>query len=195
MPVGTIPGYPSPDAPSCDPDGARGLLAEAGYPGGHGLPVIDLLYNTGGQHGRICEVMAKMWSRELGVTVELRGKESKTFAEDKINRNYMMARAGWYGDYADPTTFLDIFATGNGNNDAGYSNPDYDDLLRRAAETSMAAARMRLLAEAEALLVAEESPLLPLYQYTNLMAIKPHVHGLYPNPRLAFPFRYVSVDR
>ena len=107
----------------------------------------------------------------------------------------MIARAGWYGDYADPTSFLDVFATGNGNNDAGYANPRYDALLARAVTETDAIRRMRILARAESLLINDEFPALPLYQYTNLMAIKPYVHGLHPNARLTFPFRCVSVRR
>jgi len=193
VPPGSIPGYESPPAVTYDPAEARRLLADAGYPGGQGLPVIDLLYNTGAHHGRICEVLANMWSTELGAVVELRGKEAKTFGEDKVHHRYMIARAGWYGDYRDPTTFLDVFATGNGNNDAGFSAPEYDELLRRAANETDASRRLGLLAEAERILVLEQLPALPLHQHTNLMAISPRIGGLYPNPRLIFPFRYVFV--
>ncbi|HUU82089.1 MAG TPA: peptide ABC transporter substrate-binding protein [Phycisphaerae bacterium] len=195
IPVGTITGYESPPVAAGDAGEARRLLADAGYAGGRDLPPIDLLYSTGSQHGKVCEYLANTWRLELGVTVELRGKETKTFAEDKVKCNYMIARAGWYGDYADPTTFLDVFATGNGNNDAGYSNPTYDALLARAAAETDAARRMQLLADAEAMLVNDEFPALPLWQYTNLMAVKSHVRGLHPNPRLTFPFRYLSVQR
>lgn len=195
VPVGTIPGYESPPAAAYDPDQSRRLLAAAGYPDGAGLPPVDLLYNTGSQHGKVCEYLANTWQRQLHVTVELRGKESRTFAEDKVNRDYMIARGGWYGDYADPTTFLDVFTTGNGNNDAGYANPRYDAFLTRAATEIDPGRRLQLLAEAEALLINNEFPALPLYQYTNLLAVKPHVQGLHPNPRLAFPFRYLSVQR
>ena len=194
VPVDTIAGYESPDAARHDPAEARRLLADAGYPDGRGMPIVDLLYNTGSQHGKVCQVLANMWQRELGVTVELRGKEAKTFAESKVRQDYMIARAGWYGDYADPTTFLDVFATGNGNNDAGYSNPVYDGLLHQAAAEAEPDRRMELLAQAEAILVRDEFPALPLYQHTNLLAVKPRVRGLCPNPRLTFPFRYVSVD-
>lgn len=195
VPVGSIPGYESPPAAAYDPEQARRLLADAGHPDGSGLPPIDLLYNTGSQHGKVCQYLANTWRLQLGVTVELRGKESKTFAQDKVNRNYMLARAGWYGDYADPTSFLDVFATGNGNNDAGYANPRYDALLAQAATETDTTRRMRILARAESLLINDEFPALPLYQYTNLMAVKPYVHGLHPNSRLTFPFRCVSVQR
>ncbi len=193
IPVNSIPGYPSPTGLGYDPDAARTLLAEAGYPGGAGLPIIDLLYNTGFHHGKICDVLAEMWRRELGAVVALRGKEVKSFVDDRKNRRFMVARAGWYGDYGDPTTFLDLFATDNGNNDAGYSDEVFDGLLMRAADTRNPAERLAVLADAEARLIRETFPVITLYQYTQLLAIKPYVEGLYPNARLIFPFRYVMV--
>lgn len=194
VPAGSIKGYASPSGLGYNPDEARRLLAEAGYPGGAGMPVIDILYNTGFHHGKICEVLAQMWRKELGVTVVPRGKETKTFAEDRKNRKFMIARAGWYGDYRDPTTYLDLLATGNGNNDSGYSNPAYDTLLGRAAETMDPRKRYTILADAERMLIRKEFPILPLYQYTQVMAWKPYVKGLYPNLRLVFPFRAISIQ-
>lgn len=194
VPLGSIPGYESPPGAAYDPDEARRLLAEAGYPGGSGMPVIEILYNTGYQHGKICEALSQMWERELGVRTALVGKEAKTFADDKVNHQFMVARAGWYGDYGDPTTFLDVFASGNGNNDAGFSNDLFDGLLEKAAGIRDPGQRLTVLADAEALLIQDEFPAMPLHQYTNLLAIKPRVSGLHPNPRLMFPFRYLRVD-
>ncbi len=193
VPVGTIPGYEPPGGLEYDPVEAQRLLALAGYPGGAGLPEIDLLYNTGFIHERVCTAMADMWRRHLGAAIALRGKESKTFGEDRKNRRFMIARAGWYGDYGDPTTFLDLFLTGNGNNDSGHSDAEFDDVLGRAAAETDAENRLALLAAGEARLLRETVPVLPLYQATQLLAIKPHVRGLVPNARLEFPFRYVST--
>ncbi len=195
VPVGTVAGYESPAGLRYDPDQARRLLAAAGYPGGAGLAVIDLLYNTGFVHGKICAALAEMWRRELGAVVAPRGKEVKTFAEDRKQRRFMISRAGWYGDYADPTTFLEVFVTGNGNNDSGHSDATFDDLMRRSGEAASSAERFALLREAERRVVGETVAVLPLYQYTQLLAIKPYVQGLYPNARLMFPFRGVSVRR
>ncbi len=191
IPKGSIPGYTSPEGLNYAPDEARRLLADAGYPGGVGLPVIDLLYNTGFDHGKVCDVLGNMWARELGVVVSLRGKEVKTFAEDRKNGNFMIARAGWYGDYADPTTFLDVFAGDSGNNGGGYTSDAYDALLGRARVTADVRARFRILAEAEAMLVREDLPLIPLHQYTQLLAISPRVRGIVANDRLRFSFSQV----
>ncbi|MCH7962260.1 MAG: peptide ABC transporter substrate-binding protein, partial [Planctomycetes bacterium] len=98
-------------------------------------------------------------------------------------------------DYNDPTTFLNCLATGNGNNDSGYSNPAYDDLLRRADRADSTERRAALLREAERIIVSDDLPILPILHYAAPIAIKPYVKGLYPNPRLLFFFRNVIIER
>ncbi|MCC7293886.1 MAG: peptide ABC transporter substrate-binding protein [Phycisphaerales bacterium] len=195
VPPGTMPGYEPPAGLGFDPASAQSLLAEAGFPHGEGLPVIELLFNTGGPHGSICQAAARMWETHLGVRIELRGKESKTFAEDKASRRFMIARANWYADYNDPTTFLDVLSCGNGNNDSGYCREEYDALLAAASVERDATRRMSLLREAESLIASHDCPILPLFHYTSVTAIRPGVTGLTPNARLLFPFRAVSVAR
>lgn len=193
VPPGAITGYESPRGLDQDVGEARRLLAEAGYPGAAGLPPIEILHL--GTDERVCQALARMWEQSLGVHVELRCMESKTFGERKADHRFMVARGNWYGDYFDPTTFLDCLATGNGNNDSGYSNSRYDALLAQAAAARDADARMTLLQQAEAIIVAEDVPILPILHYATPIAIQPYVHGIYPNPRLRFPFRYVTVSR
>ncbi len=193
VPPDSIPGYDPPDGLRHDDDEARRLIADAGFPNGTGLPAIELLYTPNDE--RVCQAVARMWEDTLGARVELRCKESKTFAEDKANRAYMIARANWYADYGDPTTFLDCLTTGNGNNDSGYANPAYDDLLTEARLTRDPAARAGLLRRAEAILVEQDLPILPMLHYVSPIAIKPYVKGVYPNPRLWFPFRFIEVTR
>ncbi len=193
VPAGSIPGYEPPSGLERNVDQARMILAEAGYPGGRGLPRIELLYTPSDE--RVCGGLARMWEDTLGVRVELRCKESKTFAQDKANHRYMLARGNWYADYNDPTTFLNCLITGNGNNDSGYANPRYDQLLARAGDAHDPAMRAGLLRQAERIIVEEDLPILPILHYAQPIAIKPHVQGLYPNARLWFPFRYVTIHR
>jgi oligopeptide transport system substrate-binding protein len=188
-----IAGYAPPAGLRHDVDEARRLLAEAGYSSGEAFPPVGLLYVPADE--RVCQALARMWEDALGVRVDLHGKESKTFAEDKAHHRYMIARGNWYADYADPTTFLDCLATGNGNNDSGYSSPRFDTLLAAAKVQVDPVKRMELLAEAERIIVEEDCPILPILHYAQPIAIQPNVHGLYPNVRLRFPFQYVSVER
>lgn len=190
VPPGGVPGYTPPTGLERDVGEARRLLAEAG---GIGPDPVELLYVAPDE--RMCQAMSRMWEETLGVRVELRAQESKTFAEEKANHRYMIARGQWYADYNDPTTFLDCLATGNGNNDAGYSNPRYDAILHAADESTDPATRMGLLREAETIVVEEDCPILPLLHYSEVIAIQPYVHGLQPNARLWFPFRNVTIRR
>ncbi len=197
IPPGSIPGYRSPNGLGYDPVGARGSLAAAGWADrdgdgiienerGEPFPVIDLLYSSNGSRYRnISLALRDMWQRELGVRVELRGKETKFFREDLRRGNFMIGRGGWYGDYGDPTTFLDLCRTGNGNNVRGYSSPRVDELLRLADDELDPRARMALLAECERFLVTEEVPMLFLCQYVQLYMYEPgRLTGLSRHPRL-----------
>ncbi|MFQ5462999.1 MAG: peptide ABC transporter substrate-binding protein [Phycisphaerae bacterium] len=193
VPPGTMQGYPSPRGLGYDVAAARRLLSECGFADGQGFPTVELLYPP--REESICQAVAGMWATGLGVRVALRSMEGKAFAEQKANFHYMVARGNWYADYLDPTTFLDCLASGNGNNDSGYSNARYDRLLRRARDTSDASARAALLAEAERLVVEEDCPILPVLHDVTPIAFGRRVSGLHANARLWFPFQNVAVAR
>ncbi|MBU0718733.1 MAG: peptide ABC transporter substrate-binding protein, partial [Planctomycetes bacterium] len=193
VPPGAIAGYDPPTGLPLDVARARHLLGEAGYPEGADFPPVILLYVPSDE--RVCQALARMWEDGLGIPVELQCKESKSFAEDKANHRYMIARGNWYADYYDPTTFLDCLVTGNGNNDSGFSNGQYDELLAQAGVTADPTVRADILRRAERIIVEKDCPILPILHYAQPVAIKPYVHGLFPNSRLRFPFKYVRVER
>jgi len=107
-----LTGYKGPKFDKGDLDTARKLLAEAGYPNGKGFPKITILYNTSEGHRKIAEAIQQMWSKELGIKVELLNQEWKVYLDSRDNHQFDVARAGWIGDYLDPKTFLDMFITG-----------------------------------------------------------------------------------
>ncbi len=192
VPPDALPAYRPPDGLPFDVVAARELLAVAGYPTGADLGPVELLYPP--RQAGVCQALARMWESALGVQVELRAQESKTFAEEKARQRFMIAWGNWYADYNDPTTFLDCFATDNGNNDSGYSSPKYDALLAAASDETDPAKRMSILQNAERLVMEEDCPVLPVLYPTELIAVGPRVSGIYPNNRMWFPFRYVSVS-
>ncbi len=134
-----LPGYPQRPSPlAFDPAEARRLLADAGYPGGRGLRELGLLYNTSESHRKIAEVVADQLRRHLGVRIRAYNQEWQSYLASVRAGDYDLARAGWIGDYLDANTFLDLFVTGAGNNQTGFSDPRYDALLRAAGDLRLA---------------------------------------------------------
>lgn len=194
VPPGVIPDYPAVEGPGFDPVRARAELAAAGYPDGRGFPRVRLLYNTDGNHGLIAESMAGMWRSTLGVGVRLAGKEVQSFREDKKNQVFMVARASWYGDYLDPTTFLDTLRRDNGNNDSAFADDAYEALLDAAESEQNPLARLARLAEAERYLVSEAAPIIPLYGFVHIAAFDPQrADGLSVNARMVLSLKDVTL--
>ena len=173
---------PTADAYEANCEEARALLAEAGYPNGEGFPVVEYLYNTDDNHKAVAEALQNMWQTELGVTVTLTNQEWGTFLQTRKDGDYSIARNGWIADYNDPMTFLDMWLTGGGNNDAQYSNPDYDAKIQEAKATSDVATRMQLMHEAEDILLEQDWVVNPLYFYTQSYMLADGIEGMYYCP-------------
>lgn len=196
IPPGTIDGYPRIQGLPFDPLRAKAELASAGYRSPTDVPEIVISYNHEANHGIIAQTVESMLKKNLGIRVRTEGKESQTFSAAKQDHDFQIARASWYGDYGDPTTFLDVFTTGNGNNDSGYRDPNYDGLLALAEKADAAPSRLRLLSKAEKRLMQETLPLLPLYHDVNVYAFRPsQVRGIVLNPRLLIHYRDLEVRR
>lgn len=162
-------GY-QPPAPGLgrDPERARRLLAEAGFPGGRGFPSFAFLYNNSEQNQYIGVELKSMFERELGVTMGLRPQENKVYLNTMSSLDYDLARSSWVGDYNDPNTFLDLWVTGGGNNRCGWSSRDYDGLIADAARETDPARRFDTFRRAETLLVSGAAPICPLYFYVGI---------------------------
>lgn len=171
---------------------AKALLEEAGYPNGKGLPEFEILYNTGAAHESIALAVQSWWS-QLGIKTRLVGQEWGVYLNTRTQLDYDIARAGWGADYLDPMTFLDLFQTGVGLNDTGYSNPTYDTLISIAKMTDNQNVRMRALHEAERILIEEDMVIIPFYFYTNAWAAQPYVRDVIHNPFGTKDFKYAWI--
>lgn len=160
---------------------AKRLLAEAGYPDGKGMPAVDILFNTADSHKVIAEAIQQMWKTRLGINATIQNQEWKVYLDTTQTLNYQISRAGWIGDFDDPHTFLDMWVTGGGNNQTGWSNAEYDRLLRSALATKSEPERMAVYQKLEAIL-ADEVPVIPIYFYTRIYAISPKVKNWVTTP-------------
>ena len=170
--------YTAPAGLSRNAEAARQLLAEAGYPGGKGFPVLNYLYPSQfpSDNGIAIELQS-MWEKELGIKVSLQRQEYKVYLDSQKSLDYDLSRSSWVGDYNDPNTFLDCFVSGGGNNRTGWKSPEYDQLLSAAAAEPDADARNELLRKAEQILVENECPVIPVYHYVGVQFYHPDKFG------------------
>ena len=176
-----------------NPEQAKKLLAEAGYPDGKGFPHVELLFNTDENHRKIAVAIQQFWKQYLNVDVALANEEWKVYLEDRNNLNYDIARAAWIGDYVDPNTFLQMYITESGNNRTGWSNKEYDQLIHETNMTMDKNKRMALFQKAEQILI-DNSPIAPIYYYTSVNLIRPSVKGIYRNLMTYYPLKYVYLS-
>ncbi len=190
-----MPGYTSGRGLPFDPDRAKALLAEAGYPGGKGFPKIEIVFNTSDFHKSIAEVVQDMWRRHLGIDAQLVNKEWKVYLADTRALKYEVARSAWIGDYCDANTFLDMFVTDGGNNRTGWSDKRYDALIAAAADEPNPGRRMKLFQQAETILCTEGVPIAPIYFMTASNMYRANVRGVYPNVLNLILLKWVWVEQ
>ncbi len=165
-PPGTMGYYPESDL-TFDPEGAKKLLAEAGYPNGEGFPTTEILYNTSEGHRKIAVALQQMWKKHLNIDVVLLNQEWKVYLDTVSNHHYEIARAGWIGDYVDPNNFLDMFLCNGGNNRTRWCNPEYDQIiLQQVPKAKTHQQRLELFQKAETILL-DEMPVIPIYISTS----------------------------
>lgn len=139
---------------------------------------IQLSINTSEAHSVIAQYVQEVWAQELGIQTQIDNTEWQVYLDKLSNKDYQVGRIGWTGKYNDATTYLDIFKTiDTGNNDTGWEDPEYYELMELATYELDPDKRIEYLQEAEAILM-DHLPILPVYFYSNAYVQKDHVSGM-----------------
>ncbi len=178
--------------PRADPEEAKRLLAEAGYPDGQGFPKVVYKYNNNPLNKSLAEALQAMWKQFLGVEVELQNEEWKVFIDTRVNKDYDIARHAYLVDFFDAGSLLELWITGSYENVTGFSNSDYDAYMKDSLVQMDRAKRIEDMHKAEQILM-EELPILPLYYYSTPYLESSRIKGVYLSPRNWVFFRGAEV--
>jgi oligopeptide transport system substrate-binding protein len=108
--------------------------------------------------------------------------------------NFQMARRGWIGDYVDPNNFLDLFLCDGGNNNTGFCDPEYDDMILQQAPRAKSREERYAIFKAAETRLMEQMPIIPIYTYTSNHLVHPSVKGKPSNLMDYVNYKYISLD-
>jgi oligopeptide transport system substrate-binding protein len=155
---------------------AQKLLRQAGYSEKHRLD-LTLYSSTGEGVERILLAIAGSWKQNLGVETKIVSDEFRVFLSGRKDRSkWDVARLGWWADYNDASSFLEIFTTNGSQNDPGYSSAEFDSRMVAARGEPDRSKRVALLQGAEEVLL-NDYPIIPVYFYVAKRLVKPYLGG------------------
>ena len=159
-----------------EPEKARELLAAAGFPKGVGFPVRHLTFTAAhaGEQAQV-EALQAMWTKELGIRVEIVNVEEKVWTNTMRTKDYELLMDGWNG-INDPVDLLQLFQGTSPNNSSGWVSADYDREFAAAETAGGDVERDAHLQAMDAILI-EQLPMIPLYHVNQSYLVQPSVHG------------------
>ena len=172
-------------------EAAKQALADAGYPNGEGFPIIEYSTNDAGYHTPVAEYLQQAWG-ELGITVNINKVEWASFTPMRRAGDYDASRNGWVMDYNDPSNMLELFTTGNGNNDGKYSSADFDAAVE-ASKVADKSVHFQKLHEAEDILMNDYA-CIPIAYYNDFWLQSPSLKGTWHSPYGYWYLQYGYVE-
>ena len=172
-------------------EAAKQALADAGYPNGEGFPTIEYSTNDAGYHTPVAEYLQQAWG-ELGITVNINKVEWASFTPLRRAGDYDASRNGWVMDYNDPSNMLELFTTGNGNNDGKYSNAEFDAAIE-ASKVADKSVHFQKLHEAEDIMMNDYA-CIPVAYYNDFWLQSPSLKGTWHSPYGYWYLQYGYIE-
>jgi oligopeptide transport system substrate-binding protein len=160
----------------------------------HPLAPIPAAFDSGARNSMIMEKIQHDLAETLGMKTSLSNMEWKAYVKSLQTDAPAIYRFGWLTPFADPINPLEVFTTGNPNNYAGYSNPEYDKLVHEIAAMAPGAARTAKIQKAQKILVEEDAPVVPIFHYVQNHLVAPRVKNFKVNPFGVVSFGEMSLS-
>jgi ABC-type transport system substrate-binding protein len=194
VPPGIPEHNPRLDGYDYDPEKARELMAEAGYPDGQGFPPMQV--SSSSSYATEMEAFAAQVSENLGVSIEVNLVERGEMIQGLWSHDqWDIFRWGWTADMPSAEVWThQLLHGGLDSNFFGYNNPEFDALVDEARVTMDEQERISLWQQAEQIAI-EEAAMVPFGYSQYIYLVKPYVKGLTFNLNGPMWYKYVAFEK